>query len=85
LLGYFSHFADDVANVRLVGFDGLGQLKLNKRTLQVVLRTFDLEIYIASEIIGEESDAKFKREQANSVEQVVIVGSVQEVAGLGEG
>ncbi len=67
-----------------MSFDGFGQFELDERAMQVVTGIFHFKIYIACQMVGEETQPQFERDQTDGVEHVVVIGCREEGAGLGE-
>ena len=70
---------DDEANGSFLGFNTLGQFKLDERPGKIVFLVVGLEVDIAFQIISKVSQPKFERYQADGIVQVVIIVVVEKV------
>jgi hypothetical protein len=63
-----SAFAQDLPDGGLARLDAFGQLELHQRPAEVVPRVADLEVDVARQVVGEEADTQFERDQVDAVE-----------------
>ena len=70
---------NDGANNYLLGFDALRELELDECSGKIVFPVASLEVNIAFQIIGEESQAKFVSDQADGVIKIILVTCCKEV------
>src|SRR5208282_2761867 len=67
-----------------LGFDTLRQLELDQGPEQILFPVPDLEIDIALQVVGEESQPQLESEEADGVVQIFIVVPGEKAAGPGE-